>query len=532
MKPHISPIARAVLDSDFANVRAITDDMPKDSPSAPAYQALRKAADAIENIIPADHALPAIRNALHRPPDDTELFFLLLHMGIALSHHRLEFAGDKERFSLLMKELLNNLRHPEFKACWLDERFGIQHSLHPGDHASRDIMNEALSLDISRDTGLWIRLKLNHAVASLHEMDLAAAENDLAEVESLIPRHPQFMNEFRRVRASWYQRTGNNDQALQILQDVPRNAPSAANMLHLRLGILCEAERWEEFDRELAVLQKSPVPFFKPAIDFYFRARKEYKQGHPEKARELAREAISLIKGQEIWNPNLLLVGCIELLAMAELSLRNSKTARLLLDMIDPNTSKIGYASLRMRLFLLEGNEPQAAVFLKRILAIGEHGPKFLARGLRNAPEVTAYQMENLRILASQMPSPSPAPADSASPPESAPFPTLLGENAAIRKAKTLIRKYAPLDTTVLITGETGTGKDVVARLIHESSPRARHPFIAVNCASISDSLMEAELFGYVKGAFTGATSNHDGLFTTAGQGTLFLDDVESMPAR
>ncbi|MFH1021890.1 MAG: sigma-54 factor interaction domain-containing protein, partial [Planctomycetota bacterium] len=145
---------------------------------------------------------------------------------------------------------------------------------------------------------------------------------------------------------------------------------------------------------------------------------------------------------------------------------------------------------------------------------------------------MSAHQIEKLRAIASPMPSLPPARAASTSPSEQIPSPTLLGENAAIRKAKTLIRKYAPLDTTVLITGETGTGKDIVAQLIHESSSRAEHPFVVVNCASISDSLMEAELFGYVRGAFTGATSSHDGLFTTAGKGTLFLDDVESMPAR
>ncbi|MFH1022487.1 MAG: sigma-54 dependent transcriptional regulator [Planctomycetota bacterium] len=527
MTPQTSSIARAVLDADYAKVRAAADAVPEDSPLAPAYQALRKAADAIENIIPPNQAFSALRDVIHRPPEDTELFFLLLGMGIQISTH-LGLGAEGRRFSLLMKELLNELRHPEFKAFWLNECHRIHHSLYPGDRAaSWDTLNEALSLEISRDTGLGIRLKFNRVLFSLFEMNLATTENDLSELEPLIPRHPQIIARFQYLKALWHQRIGNNNEALRILTNAPPDELYAAGALNLRLWLLSETEQWEEFDRELATLKKSPVPFFKPANDSYFQAWKEYKQGHPEKARELVRETISLTQGQDVFQPNLLLNECIELLVMVELSLRHSKTARRLLDMLDPDMSIVRVATLRMRLFLLEGNETQAAVFLKRILDIGKHGPKFLVRGLRNAPEVAAHQIENLRILASGMAS-LPAPADAASS-EPGPLPALIGESPAIRRVKTLILKYAPLKTTVLITGETGTGKDIVARLIHESGRQPELPFIPVNCASIADTLIEAELFGYVKGAFTGATTDHEGLFVTAGEGTLFLDDIDAM---
>ncbi|MFH1024761.1 MAG: sigma-54 dependent transcriptional regulator, partial [Planctomycetota bacterium] len=325
---------------------------------------------------------------------------------------------------------------------------------------------------------------------------------------------------------------GKTGEALAILAALPSTGRTPS-MLALYFQLLFDAGQWEEYDRELASLEKFPVPNFTPGHVLYNRSVKALGQGDLEKARALAREAISLTKGSV--NPHLILFDSITVLVSAELSLRNPKAARTLLEMLDPKAANPNVRIHWMRLFLLENNGPQAAVFLKRILDMGRYGAGFLARELREAHEMSAHQIEKLRTLASQMPS-SPcthtASAFSADSSESILFPTLLGENTAIRKAKTLIKKYAPLDTTILITGETGSGKDVVARLIHESSARAGDSFVAVNCASISDSLMEAELFGYVKGAFTGASSNHDGLFTTAGKGTLFLDDVESMPAR
>lgn len=102
----------------------------------------------------------------------------------------------------------------------------------------------------------------------------------------------------------------------------------------------------------------------------------------------------------------------------------------------------------------------------------------------------------------------------------------LVGEAAATLELRQLIAKVAPSDATVLIRGESGSGKEVTARSIHEASPRSGAPFVAVNCAAISDSLLESELFGYRKGAFTGAETDREGLFEAAQGGTLFLDEI------
>jgi transcriptional regulator with GAF, ATPase, and Fis domain len=88
----------------------------------------------------------------------------------------------------------------------------------------------------------------------------------------------------------------------------------------------------------------------------------------------------------------------------------------------------------------------------------------------------------------------------------------------------------SPMNSTVLLTGETGTGKELIARTIHGNSPRLEHPFVAFNSAAIPDGLAEAELFGHVKGAFTGAIASRVGRFETAHRGTLFIDEVASMP--
>jgi len=109
--------------------------------------------------------------------------------------------------------------------------------------------------------------------------------------------------------------------------------------------------------------------------------------------------------------------------------------------------------------------------------------------------------------------------------------PGWLGDDPAMASVSALIRRVAPTASTVLVTGESGTGKEVVAREIHRLSPRAAGPFVPVNVGAIPESLLESELFGHEKGAFTGADSRRAGLFELASGGTLFLDELGEMPA-
>jgi len=115
-------------------------------------------------------------------------------------------------------------------------------------------------------------------------------------------------------------------------------------------------------------------------------------------------------------------------------------------------------------------------------------------------------------------------------PPSSSPFDRLVGTSQAMQRVYKIIAKTAHHTYPVLILGESGTGKELVARCIHESGPRSRHPFVPVDCSALAPSLIETELFGHVRGAFTGALNAKQGLLESASGGTVFLDEIGNVP--
>ncbi len=135
---------------------------------------------------------------------------------------------------------------------------------------------------------------------------------------------------------------------------------------------------------------------------------------------------------------------------------------------------------------------------------------------VRNALEKRELKVEN-RVLREKV-------ADASG------FSGIIGASAAMRDLFSMIRKVSDSISTVLIQGESGTGKELAARAIHDNSPRAKKPFVAVNCGAIPETLIESELFGHVKGAFTGAVGDRSGLFEQGNSGTVFLDEIGELP--
>jgi len=109
-------------------------------------------------------------------------------------------------------------------------------------------------------------------------------------------------------------------------------------------------------------------------------------------------------------------------------------------------------------------------------------------------------------------------------------FDNLVGQSPAMREVMTLVKRVAPVPSTVLVTGESGVGKEVVARAIHHFSDRREAIFLPVNCGAIPEQLLESQLFGHLRGSFTGAVSNQEGLFQRARRGTIFLDEIGELP--
>jgi len=138
----------------------------------------------------------------------------------------------------------------------------------------------------------------------------------------------------------------------------------------------------------------------------------------------------------------------------------------------------------------------------------------FITKVVRQALEKQKLLLEN-RTLREQLESMRPH--------------DIIGQSPAIVETLTMIRQAGPSSATVLLSGESGTGKELLARAIHRASPRAEHPFVAVNCAALPEGILESELFGYERGAFTGADRRREGRFEAAHQGTLFLDEVGEM---
>jgi DNA-binding NtrC family response regulator len=164
------------------------------------------------------------------------------------------------------------------------------------------------------------------------------------------------------------------------------------------------------------------------------------------------------------------------------------------------------------------------------VLLDGENGEISLPEELRDNAAYGWFQEFNFSMARSPVLPPALPPARPAAASGFMPLPEMIGASEAMRQLAALVRAVAPHTTAVLITGETGAGKELVAEAVHKLSPRADRPFVTVNCAAIPEALVEAELFGHTRGAFTGAVQSRLGKIHAAQGGTIFFDEIGELP--
>ncbi len=183
--------------------------------------------------------------------------------------------------------------------------------------------------------------------------------------------------------------------------------------------------------------------------------------------------------------------------------------------------------SATARVLLCEGDDPHLAAQAVNRAGISYLLPKpwepqAISDLVARLPERPPSEVRAVRSAAASVPGPTPA--------QTSRYPGIVGESKPMRELLELVGKVADTDSTALVTGETGTGKELIGRAIHDASRRAGRVFSAVNSAAFPETLLESELFGHRRGAFTGAATNSKGLFEHADKGTVFLDEVAEMP--
>ena len=215
------------------------------------------------------------------------------------------------------------------------------------------------------------------------------------------------------------------------------------------------------------------------------------------------------------------------------LACRDVTQAQATLAALDPQQQDQDHQMDRVRLRLLQGDEAGAVRAFARLLRMIGDRRSMLAPRLDLAFELEPATLARIWTRALQPADPEAVQTRRwTRPATTADDPVLIGSAPGMVRLRELIGVYAPLPQTVLILGETGTGKDIVARLLHAAGAHPRAPFLPLNCAAIPDSLAEAELFGHAQGAFTGADRDRAGILVEAGEGTVFLDEISSLSLR
>jgi DNA-binding NtrC family response regulator len=490
-----------------------------------------------------DEAHLEVTTCLNQSGIEASAFILLLGLATLFSSNAEQF-DDARIFLQRLKNYLTEKLNPELRIFihYIEARYhsATSHSAisHYSDH--QKALQEGIALSKSTNIPAWFLLQTTLIEAAISHADYEASGNALAELKAYQQAHTAPGGySLGILEASHLMHQSKNEQAIQLLENIPQEqrVRFMGHFLRLKITSLLTLNQMDEASRLLEDVKKimvetSPATLlfrrYFTTIDYeQFKAKEAVGLKRFDQARQHLQNILSLSSTvRPAWGR----MTSRWLSFNIEMASERPRAARLALQQTDPEAR---FRPIEWgRLHLLEKNFDKAVEYLKR--AFVSHGPESLKKGLSSATEISPQTLSEILIhLWQKEPLKSKrlkqTEEDSNDSSTLSGRVTLIGNSAAIQTVRSHLEKLAPLNNTVLISGETGVGKEVIAKLLHEMSPRTKEPFIPVNCGAISETLIESELFGYEKGAFTGANTSHEGLFLSAGKGTIFLDEISSM---
>ncbi len=500
----------------FDDCLALSASMDGDSPDQRHCRAIVALWRAQRDETRDENVLDMFRTAQQEPPENRWLNVALL-AAAARCLVFLNRMSEAQRCARLLRQTLPDDAPPAVRG-WVMvaeshvfDRLGQVRSAH-------ELSVRACKLELPPGGNAWhvFRLGLAHTAMNSGELALAGRTVDELESRPCADRVLRNMIGHRRVR--FLTLCGRSREGLALLAALPPPVSDNGRFraLSYRVRLLLAAGRCADAGAAI----EGAAGRVGQALCEFLRAKVCLHQRDWEGVRDHTRRALSVGTASQVF-----LVDNARQLAAAELASGNARAARGLLRLAEHDSSSPGDAISWAALCLLEGRPADAARHFRGLL--DRKDPVLLRESLRAAPGLSGLQIATLWTLAEELEPGPDAPRGEAPAPS-----TLVGESPVMREVRDLVGQYARLDETVLVAGETGTGKELVARMLHDRGPRAGEPFIAVNCAAISDTLIESELFGHVKGAFTGAAQDSEGIFAAAGKGTVFLDEISSMSPR
>ena len=466
-----------------------------------------------------------------------------LHLMLLISWAKMAmYDGGVAEESALVRQagaLVNDRTHPWLSCKILGIRAHLVSCQGNWDGSLR-LMREGVSL-LNPATSAYAKELCIYARSLASVGRLTEVEDALSGLD--LSREPWFERLRDYARMVHQFETGNLDEAL-------RSAETAGGALYgeqeasdyRALGALLEKVRWKPFDPLAKTAQAES-----PGLDAMQAMTPGYRRPYwVDSARMLLDGDIRAAEGHKRANLGTMLESFLADMQFwgfcalrVELACRNVNSARRLMEVRRGRGMRHYLDDLFLaRVALLEGSRQTAREHFARL---AESVVSYGARGrlnleLRMACELNPADAIDLLwsgLDASSISRP-PRPQETAfiTVKRHSTGHSIVGISQAMHALRDAVQRLAEADVPVLLTGETGTGKELAARLLHESSPRCEEPFVAVNCGALADSLLESELFGHARGAFTGATAARKGLFEEAGKGSILLDEIGEITPR